>query len=205
MYHSKRLVVFMVFLPLFLCGSQENKPAIRHAKAKDLEAVAELSRSIFYNDLKPIILAGLADNPIVQAGGTNAILEDWIAKRNVYAQETCQEGANKEKQLIVFKKEKNVVGICCYEKRQVSDENITYVSFMGVHKKHRRDGIGSSLLFHARQAFKGVDKVELTTLAHANKPVQEFYEKRGFVNKGLTTIDPRAGNTHYLYQLEFKK
>ena len=194
--------ILMLFLHTFMYGSQQENITVRAANPNDLAIITVLTRAIFYKDFKPIILEGYADNPIVQAGQVDAVLEDWLKIRNEYAEKTCQ-NTNLDEKMIVAEDDSGIVGICNFEKKP--ERNAVYISFMGINKTHRRRGIGTQLLSQSMKTFDDVKLCELTTMAHANRPVQEFYEKRGFVNKGLVTIDPRVTDTHYLYQRQLEE
>jgi ribosomal protein S18 acetylase RimI-like enzyme len=194
--------ILMLFLHTFMYGSQQENIIVRAANLNDLAVIAALTRAVFYEDFKPIILEGYADNPIVQAGQVDTVLEDWLKIRNEYAEKTCL-NTNLDEKMIVAEDHSGIVGICNFEKKP--EKNAIYISFMGTNKIHRRRGIGTQLLSQSMKTFDDVKICELATLAHANQPVQEFYEKRDFVNKGLVTIDPRVTNTHYLYQRQLEE
>ena len=57
---------------------------------------------------------------------------------------------------------------------------------MGVHKDHRRRGIGTRLMERTIEEakFRGIERVELEVYA-SNTPAINLYEKRGFVREGV--------------------
>lgn len=184
-----------------LYASQEI--VIKNAKKKHLAGIAALTHTIFYNDLKPIILAGYADNPLVQAGHTDMVLNEWLTIRNQIDKDSINDTVEKNNRLIIAQdktNKNNILGFCSFQKKPKNETHRVYVSFLAVNQQVRQRGIGTQLLSQAINTFDDVESCELATLARDNESVQKFYEKRGFTNQGLITIDPRTPGTHLLYQ-----
>ncbi len=139
---------------------------------------------------------------------TDVILNEWFTTSIDKFKTILPETPDQSAEVIIAKDEDNkggILGLCSFEKRTKNNESYVYINLLAVNKTTRQRGIGTALLLHAISAFKDVIKCQLTTLAYANDAVHAFYERRGFVNCGITTIDPRTPDTHLLYRLVIEK
>ncbi len=203
-FFNTKIFVSTLVMSFTLYGSQaEQEITIKDAKPKHLGSIQELTKIIFFTDLKPIIEKGCSDNPIVQAGHTDAILNEWLIKRKEDYEMSIDPKDPLKKLLIAQDKNKQLLGICNFEKHDTADgTKRSYVSFMAVASVARKQGIGTKLLTKAQTAWDDVKHCELTTLDKANELTQQFYKNRGFTNKGPITIDERAPESHRLYSKE---
>lgn len=195
----------LIFIGTTLYGF-EDAIVIKKAKEKHLEEIATLTHSIFFDDLKPILLSGYANTPLVKAGETDTILNEWLTVRNKSNNDSINNIGEKTEGLIIAqdKTKKDILGFCNFSKEKINNVHYVYISFLAVNKQVRQRGIGTTLLTQAMNTFDDVTLCKLATLAFDNESVQSFYEKRGFTNQGLVTIDPRAEDTHFLYSCDIQ-
>src|SRR5581483_9059181 len=128
--HTIQFVSLLLLPPFLYCSQPETAIVLKNAKTKHLPAMAALTRSLFYEDFKPIMLTGYADRFVVKFGLTDYALDSWISDRAEYAKKSCQNQIQKDENTIIALDGKKIVGFCNFEKKEDNNnKKMVFISF----------------------------------------------------------------------------
>jgi len=166
---------------------QADEIGIRSAQPEDLPILARLSKQVINEHFAAVITKGYPDSPIAQ---NPVLLDEYL---NAFSE--CYDDLFDQKQNVLQQadlrllvavdqqEQENILGFCFSHKEDVQ----AYIGLLLIDKKHRNRGIGSALLTHTINSYKGVTSCALKMFSHGDEGTQAFYEKQGF------TSDKKAG------------
>ena len=103
---------------------------------------------------------------------------------------SMKECIDKNKVLIIRQDEK-IIASLTYEERKdyVKNKKFYFISYFGVVKEYRREGLGTKLFDYLKEEIKknSIDYIELTSGNH-RKAAHYFYRNRGFKIKDTTVF-----------------
>lgn len=175
----------------------------RPATLDDLEKINNLTNHAYETHFRSVYISGYSH----MAWGQNpdSFIKEKIAGGHATAKDFLIRSANKEEYAAIaaYEIEKGkpdlLQGVCFFNKK---DPETIHIRFLFVNEACRGKGIGKKLILMALETFENTTKCTLNTLAHANDATHAFYERLGFVNTGIVTINPAYPDTHHGYVLD---